>query len=132
MSSYLNRNSIGMHLSIKWLFIIDDTFAGHAKLMGIETDLHMSRSESDWAISIFFVAYVRKYISEFWDILMYFLLQLIFGIPSNLLLRFVGPTRYLSLSTIAWGSITIGMAFVRNTRELLIVRFLLVRWLNFD
>ena len=64
MSSYLNRNSIGMYSEIKSVFIIGDTFAGHAKLMGIETDLHMSRTESDWAISIFFLAYVRKHMSE--------------------------------------------------------------------
>lgn len=73
MSSYINRNSIGMYFWIKWLLIIEDyTIIGHAKLMGIEADLHMSRSESDLAISIFFVAYVRKYIGELWDILTHF------------------------------------------------------------
>ncbi len=46
-------------------------------------------------------------------------------------MRYFGPTRYLSLSMVAWGSITIGMAFVKNARELLCVRFILVRKLNF-
>jgi hypothetical protein len=64
MSSYINRNSLGMYFWIKSLFIIDDTFAGYAKLMGIEKDLHMSSSETDWAISIFFLAYVRENISR--------------------------------------------------------------------
>ena len=55
-----------------------------------------------------------------------FLFQVLFNIPSNLLMHFIGPTRYLSLSMLAWGSITIGMAFVTNGRQLLILRFLLV------
>ncbi|CAF1104855.1 unnamed protein product [Rotaria sp. Silwood1] len=52
-------------------------------------------------------------------------IQIIFGIPSFLLLRFLGTTRYLSLSMILWGSVMIGMAFVTNARELLVLRFLL-------
>jgi uncharacterized membrane protein len=57
---------------------------------------------------------------------MCFFFQLIFEIPSTLLLRFFGPTRYLSLSLILWGGITVGMAFVTNAQQLLIARFLLV------
>jgi hypothetical protein len=57
---------------------------------------------------------------------MYIFFQLIFEIPSILVLRFIGPTRYLSLILIIWGGITIGMAFVTNAQQLLIVRFLLV------
>ncbi len=49
-----------------------------------------------------------------------------FAIPSNILMRYLGPTRYLSVSMIAWGSITVGMAFVKNASELLPVRFILV------
>ena len=41
-------------------------------------------------------------------------------------MRFLGTTRYLSLSMILWGTIMIGTAFVNNARELLILRFLLV------
>ncbi|CAF1008862.1 unnamed protein product [Rotaria sordida] len=67
----------------------------------------MSSSAMNWAISLFYLAY------------------LIFEIPSTLLLRFLGPTRYLSLSLILWGSVTVGMAFVKNSQQLLIVRFLL-------
>lgn len=60
MSSYINRVSIGMCF---WLqsSIIDDVFVGHTKLMGIQTDLHLSDSESSWAISLFYLAYVRKW-----------------------------------------------------------------------
>jgi hypothetical protein len=57
---------------------------------------------------------------------MHFFFKLIFEIPSTLVLRLFGPTRYLSLSLIVWGGITVGMAFVSNAQQLLIARFLLV------
>ncbi|CAF3603156.1 unnamed protein product [Rotaria sp. Silwood1] len=50
---------------------------------------------------------------------------LTFAIPSSLILRLLGATRYLSLSLISWGAITIGMAFVTNARQLIVLRFLL-------
>ncbi|CAF1101377.1 unnamed protein product [Rotaria sordida] len=62
--------------------------------MGIENDLKLSPSERNWDISLFFLAY------------------LIFAIPSSILMRYIGATRYLSLSMLAWGSITVGLAFV--------------------
>jgi small-conductance mechanosensitive channel len=55
-----------------------------------------------------------------------FYLQLIFAIPSCLILRLLGATRYLALSLILWGAITIGMAFITNAYELIILRFFLV------
>ncbi|CAF1381253.1 unnamed protein product [Rotaria sordida] len=75
--------------------------------MGIENDLKLSPSERNWDISLFFLAY------------------LIFAIPSSILMRYIGATRYLSLSMLAWGSITVGLAFVRNAQQLLSVKFLL-------
>lgn len=47
-------------------------------------------------------------------------------------MRFLSPTVYLSLSMIVWGGITVGMAFVTNGLQLLIVRCLLVSQLNFE
>ena len=58
------------------------------------------------------------------------LFQLIFAIPSNIFMRYIGPTGYLSLSMIAWGSLGIGAAFVKNGRELIAIQFLLVNDLN--
>lgn len=45
-------------------------------------------------------------------------------------MRYIGPTGYLSLSMIAWGSLGIGAAFVKNGRELIAIQFLLVNDLN--
>ncbi|CAF1100666.1 unnamed protein product [Adineta steineri] len=83
------------------------TNIGHATLMGINDDLHLSQSQSEWAVSLYFLAY------------------LIFEMPNILLMRYLGPARYLPLSMLAWGGITIGMAFVKNAQALLPLRFFL-------
>ncbi|CAF3747766.1 unnamed protein product [Rotaria sp. Silwood1] len=80
---------------------------GHTRLTTLKNDLGLSTIEDSLSISLFYISYI------------------IFGIPSFLLLRFLGTTRYLSLSMILWGSVMIGMAFVTNARELLVLRFLL-------
>lgn len=90
---------------------------------GLKNDLNLSQSDENWTVSLFFLALVSNF--ELLAVLFFF--QLIFDIPSILLLRVIGPNRYLSWSMIAWGSITIGMAFVKNARELFVLRFLLVR-----
>lgn len=58
------------------------------------------------------------------------LFQLIFAIPSHLFMRYIGPTGHLSLSLIAWGTLTIGMAFAKKARELLAIQALLVSELS--
>ncbi len=57
--SYINRISTGRE---RWLesSSINNTLLGHTKLMEIESDLNLSQSESNWDISLFFLAYVRK------------------------------------------------------------------------
>jgi hypothetical protein len=59
MASYINRISVGTFLSFQ-SSITNKIFLGHAKLMGIENDLNLSKSQSNWSISLFFMAYVRK------------------------------------------------------------------------
>ena len=54
------------------------------------------------------------------------LFQLIFAIPSNIFMRYIGPTSYLSLSLLAWGALTIGMTFIKNALQLIIVQILFV------
>jgi hypothetical protein len=126
-SSYINRISIGTFYLLLFRPARFHLFElGNVKSNGLEKDLNLSKSDDNWTISLFFLALVSKQHSFQLSALLFFF-QLIFDIPSILLLRIIGPTRYLSWSMIAWGSITIGMAFVKNARELLALRFLLVR-----
>jgi hypothetical protein len=59
IGSYINRASIGRYLSIQ-SSINDNICLDHAQLMGIETDLNLSPSHSNWTISLFFLAIVKK------------------------------------------------------------------------
>ncbi|CAF1076283.1 unnamed protein product [Adineta ricciae] len=80
---------------------------GHAKLMDIGKDIDLSTTDQQLAVSLFFVAY------------------LIFELPNIFLMRYLGPASYLPISIFAWGSLTVGMAFVSNAQALFAVRFLL-------
>jgi hypothetical protein len=42
------------------LLFVDAILVGHAQLMNIETELPMSASDINWAISLFYLAYVRN------------------------------------------------------------------------
>jgi hypothetical protein len=45
----------------------DNTLLGNAALMGIESDLNLSQSESNWSISLVFLAFVRKL--RYWTVI---------------------------------------------------------------
>ncbi|CAO3682917.1 unnamed protein product [Rhizopus stolonifer] len=52
-------------------------------------------------------------------------LQLIFEVPSNIILKRLGATYWLSSIMLVWGGTTLGMAFVKNFRSLLACRLIL-------
>jgi hypothetical protein len=61
LSSFINRISMGMWYSFFFLILTklaDLLKIGHAKLDDIAEDLHLSTGEDNWAISLFFLAYV--------------------------------------------------------------------------
>ncbi|CAF4485283.1 unnamed protein product, partial [Rotaria sp. Silwood2] len=80
---------------------------GNAKIAGIEHALNLTQMESSWAVSIYFIGFM------------------LLEIPSNLIMRYIGPSKFLSIIMIIWGLIMVSMAFVRNAAELLVTRFFL-------
>ena len=60
ISSYMNRIVIGMYVKKNYFLLMISFHSGQAKLMGLQHDLNMSSDEYNWAISIFFLLYVRK------------------------------------------------------------------------
>jgi hypothetical protein len=58
-ASYINRVSIGKYLSFQ-SSILNYILLGHAEVMEIKTDLKLLQSESNWSISLFYLAYVRR------------------------------------------------------------------------
>ena len=59
ISSSINLVTIGMCFCFE-SFVINNGLLGHAKLMAIQTDLNMTDLEYNLAISVFYIAKVRK------------------------------------------------------------------------
>ncbi|GAA6053960.1 hypothetical protein JCM3770_004642 [Rhodotorula araucariae] len=88
--------------------LIDRTNISIARTVGMGKDLKLTVGERYSIIScIFFVPYVM------------------FELPSNLLIRKIGPRNQLATITMAWGATMIGMAFVNNWGQLAVCRTIL-------
>ncbi|KAI9276867.1 major facilitator superfamily domain-containing protein [Phascolomyces articulosus] len=86
---------------------LDRSNIGNAKIAGITSHLNISDDQFNVALSIFFVGYV------------------IFEIPSNLMLKKVGPNIWLPLVMVSFGIVMACMAAVHNGAGLLASRFFL-------
>ncbi|KAI5476832.1 hypothetical protein MNV49_007128 [Pseudohyphozyma bogoriensis] len=88
--------------------LIDRTNISVARVAGMARDLRLTVGERYSIISlVFFAPYV------------------VFELPSNIVLRKVGCRNWLSLITLLWGSIMLGMAFVETWEQLMACRILL-------
>ncbi|KAF9167630.1 hypothetical protein DFQ26_003786 [Actinomortierella ambigua] len=86
---------------------LDRVNIGNAKIAGLEHALGLQPTQYNWALSIFFIGYI---IAE---------------IPSNIMLKKVGPRIWISIVMLAWGTIMMCMAAVTNPAGLLAARFFL-------
>ncbi|KAI8334654.1 major facilitator superfamily domain-containing protein [Chlamydoabsidia padenii] len=83
---------------VPWLGILylcsflDRVNIGNAKLAGLQTDLHVSDDAYNWALSIFFIGYI------------------LFEIPSNMMLKTIGPKRWIPLVMLSWGLVMLLMS----------------------
>ncbi|KAJ7772119.1 major facilitator superfamily domain-containing protein [Mycena maculata] len=90
------------------LALIDRTNISIARVVGLDEDLGLSiGSRFSIVVGIYFVPYT------------------LFQLPSNLLLRKVGPRRLLSFCVVAWGAAQLAMGFVPNWQLLTFLRALL-------
>ena len=67
------------------LAFIDRINIGNARIQGLEKDLHMKGQDYNIALFVFFIPYI------------------VFEIPSNLLLRKLAPSTWLSFLMFGWG-----------------------------
>jgi MFS family permease len=86
---------------------IDKANIGNARLAGLEEDLGLRGNDYNAINSIFYISYI------------------VFGFPSNLACKMIGPGWYLPALTLAFEITSIGNAYVRNFSEMAGVRFLL-------
>ncbi|KAF3004938.1 hypothetical protein E8E13_007385 [Curvularia kusanoi] len=89
------------------LAFLDRTNIGNARIQGLEADLQMRNNDYNIALFIFFIPYI------------------LFEVPSNLVLKKLAPSTWLSLIMILWGIATIGMGLITNFRGLIAMRILL-------
>ncbi|KAI0486987.1 major facilitator superfamily domain-containing protein [Xylaria cf. heliscus] len=86
---------------------LDRVNIGNARLYGLEKDLGLTGNQFQIAVSILFVTYI------------------VFEIPSNLVLKPIGPQRWLAFIVLVWGVIALATGFVKNFGSLVALRVLL-------
>ncbi|KAK9431906.1 major facilitator superfamily domain-containing protein [Lipomyces doorenjongii] len=103
---------IDIHV-LPWLFLmylcafVDRVNIGNAKIEGLENDLHMTGNDYNIALVVFFIPYI---LCEF---------------PSNIIMRKVTPSTWLSVIVFFWGCVTIGIGFCKTYAQLIGCRFVL-------
>lgn len=80
---------------------------GNARIAGMEKDLHLSGSQYNIALTVFFFPYA------------------VFMIPSNMMLKKIRPSAWLAFLMITWGTCMLCHGFVQSYGQLCATRALL-------
>jgi hypothetical protein len=88
LMAFLDRTNIGtvFHLYLESLIMLTKTI-GNAKIQGLEKDLKMKGSDYNIALFIFFVPYI------------------LFEVPSNIIIKRIKPSTWLSSIMVLWGEL---------------------------
>lgn len=86
---------------------MDRTNIGNAKIAGMDDALNLTDNQYSLAIILFQIAYV------------------VFGVPSNMLLSRMRPSRYIPTIVFLWGGVVACLAAIQTPAQLLAIRFLL-------
>ncbi|KIW29788.1 uncharacterized protein PV07_05576 [Cladophialophora immunda] len=105
--SKIDRVIVPLVMVTYLLCFLDRTNIGNARLYGLERDLHLYGTQYQTAVALLFVTYV------------------LVEIPSNLLLKYFTPSRYIAVLTITWGIISTLTGVVQNYGGLIACRLLL-------
>ncbi|KAI1363599.1 major facilitator superfamily domain-containing protein [Xylaria arbuscula] len=103
----LDRQLVPMLTILYLLCFLDRVNIGNARIQGLADDLNLIGYRFNIATSIFYVVY------------------LIVEVPSNILLKRVGPRFYIPALVAGFGAVSIATAFVRTYEQLVGVRVLL-------
>ncbi|PPR06287.1 hypothetical protein CVT24_001093 [Panaeolus cyanescens] len=90
-----------------FLSFLDRANIGNARIAGLQTDLHLTDHRYQICVAILYVPYM---LSE---------------LPSNLLLRKIGPHLLLPAVVTAWGIVVTFQGFVKSFSGLIVVRLIL-------
>jgi len=92
---------------VYFLSFMDRTNIGNARIQGMTEDLKMTGSDYNMALFVFFIPYI------------------LFEVPSNIVIKRLPPSLWLSAITVLWGISTVGMGLVKNIEGLIACRALL-------
>lgn len=102
----LDWQIVPLCLMLYLLSFLDRTNIGQARLNGLEQDLNMSKDGRDYriALTVLYVPYI------------------VFEIPSNLLVKKIGPARWIPLLVASWGLVSTLQGIVTSKTGLYINR----------
>jgi adenylosuccinate synthase len=80
---------------------------GNARIQGMGKELNLVRFRFNWVTSIFYIIYM------------------LVEVPSNILLKWIGPKYYLPLLVVGFGFVSLCTAFVHSFEGLLAARAML-------
>jgi adenylosuccinate synthase len=80
---------------------------GNARIQGMGKDLNLVRYRFNWVTSIFYIVYM------------------VVEVPSNIILKIIGPKYYLPLLVVGFGMVSLCTAFVHSFEGLLAARAML-------
>ncbi|KAK6216217.1 hypothetical protein LQW54_003791 [Pestalotiopsis sp. IQ-011] len=89
------------------LCFLDRANIGNARIQGMADDLDLSGYRFNWALSIFYIVY------------------LCFEVPSNIILKKVGPRYYIPGLVVGFGFVSMCTAFIKTFEQLCAMRALL-------
>ncbi|KAM0813640.1 putative Major facilitator superfamily (MFS) profile domain-containing protein [Seiridium cardinale] len=89
------------------LCFLDRSNIGNARIQGMDKELDLSGFRFNWALSIFYIVY------------------LCFEVPSNIILKKVGPRFFIPGLVVGFGFVSMCTAFVRTFEQLCAMRALL-------
>ncbi len=94
-------------LTGRCLQFLDRANIGNARIQGMQADLDLGGTRFNWALSIFYIVY------------------LLVEVPSNIVLKRVGPRFYLPLLVCGFGLVSMCTAFVKTFEGLMVARVFL-------
>lgn len=89
------------------LSFLDRTAVGNARLYGMEADLRITDQQYLIALTVFYFPYA------------------VFEVPSNVVLKKLRPSRWLSILMLAWGVVMTCQGLVQNNAGFIIIRWFL-------
>jgi sugar phosphate permease len=105
------RRKLDMHLvpllSVLYLLaFLDRSNIGNARIAGMEDDLHLTSSDYDWLLTVFYISYITfTFLAIMWKV--------------------VPPHRWAAFCVLGWGVVSTAQAATHNWGGMMALRFLM-------